>query len=143
MKNLLFTLVMFLAATSFSNAQNGYSLEFEDVVTLSVETTAIPGANTGSKTYTVPANTVLKISSGCISYYNSTNFVTLAVGNETITNINTDALTSSNNVIWQPIWAKEGIVITLTYSIDSTTLPNVKSVNCGHISGTLFRKVAN
>lgn len=137
MKNLLFTLVIFLAATSFSNAQNGYSLEFEDVVTLSIE--SLPSGTTGSKTYTVPANTVLKISSGCLTY-SATYIVTLTVGSEIITNVSTKTQipTTAPIVAWQPIWAKEGTLVTLTYNA-----PSGVNITCGYISGTLFRKVAN
>jgi hypothetical protein len=132
MKNTLYTLLIMFFVTSISSAQNGYTLEFEDVVTLSVESDTIIPAGTVTKTYTVPANCVLKISSGCLFWSSSLN-ANLKVGSE----IFSFRQTNANNV-WQPIWAKAGTTITLTSYLSTATV-----LHCGFISGTLFRKVAN
>lgn len=135
MKNTLFTLLTIFATSSFSIAQNGYSLEFEDVVTLSVESAiAFPIGATGSKTYTVPANMVLKISTGCLQYTTNSMYATLTIGSETITGIQT--VTST---LW-PIWASSGTTVTLAFANISGTS---KEMICGFITGTLFRKVPN
>lgn len=140
MKKLITLFVIFnLQFSIFNSTQaqnNGYSLEFEDVVTLSVESSVSVPAGSSSKTYTVPANCVLKISSGCVMTSGS-NFVTyLSVGNEIIKSVATKS--GSNSSPWQTIWASAGTVITLTY-----TVTNTNDVTCGYISGTLYKKVAN
>ena len=142
MKNTFFTLLTILTTTYFSFAQNGYTLEFEDVMTLSVETIIgqqISPNDVGSKSYTVPAGMVLKITAGCI--YNpgaNNNIVTnLQIGSEII-NYN---MGSGANMSWQPMWANAGSVLTLSYKNTNTTTG--KDCTCGYITGTLFRKIAN
>lgn len=142
MKKLIFLSLILLSSNLLSKAQNGYSLEFEDVMTLSVESvigqTYAAGA-TGSKTYTVPANMVLKITGGCI--YNAASgaasYSTLSVGSEVISFNRQNA----GSLTWVPIWASSGTVITLTYKNNSTT--TAYGLECGYITGVLFRKVAN
>jgi hypothetical protein len=142
MKNTFFTLLTILTTTSFSFAQNGYTLEFEDVMTLSVETIIgqqISPNAVGSKSYTVPAGMVLKITAGCFSHTGTTNSVVtnLQIGSEVINYNNA----SGANLSWQPLWANAGSVLTLSYKNTNTTTG--RECICGYITGTLFRKIAN
>ena len=142
MKNTFFTLLTILTTTSFSFAQNGYTLEFEEVMNLSVEsvigqTYAVNA--TGSKTYTVPAGMVLKITAGCLYNPGGNNAVltNLQIGSEVV-NRNSAFAASTN---WQPLWANAGTVLTLSYKNVHTT--TAIDCSCGFITGTLFRKIAN
>lgn len=142
MKNTFFTLLTILTTTYFSFAQNGYTLEFEDVMTLSVETIIgqqISPNAVGSKSYTVPAGMVLKITAGCFSHTGTTNSVVtnLQIGSEVINYNNA----SGANLTWQPLWANAGSVLTLSYKNTNTTTG--RECTCGYITGTLFRKIAN
>jgi hypothetical protein len=157
MKVILFVLTTFHIQKLFG--QNGYSLEFEDVVTLSVDSLIYPTNGVYTKSYIVPAGTVLKINSGHLS--------SAAVGTAT-PKIYTGFLKINNNLIIgadtallnlgtsgyrflmlritpeKAIWAPSNATVILGVEINQ---PLPYSTNgplfSNWISGVLFRKVSN
>jgi len=134
--NLLAIIAFSISIFNCQAQTNGYSLEFEDVVTLSVESNTNVPLGSGNKTYTVPANCVLKISSGCVMVSGANYFTSVSLGSEIITACPTKNGASSND--WQPIWVSAGTLVSLNYTVTTTN-----QIGCGYISGTLFKKVAN
>lgn len=157
---ILFLMTLFSKTEIF--AQNGYRLEFEDVVTLSVDSiNAFSTPNTRTKSYTVPLGTVLKITSGHLSMgglSSNTRFTIgyLKISDQTI--VGSDSVVSflatyTPNTYWRttykitpesPIWAPSGAVVILGVQQDnSATNPNATCGCSNWISGVLFRKVPN
>lgn len=162
----ILTLIICLYSHAFAQ-NNGYSLEFEDVVTLSVDSLSFPSPGTITKSFTVPAGTVLKISSGHLSllankaYVSSTqgrNIVTgfLKINGNTIIGADTSMMVynASGSYITsiyrikpdQPIWAPSNATVTIGVVItDDTFLTAITQATLfsNWISGVLFRKVQN
>jgi len=159
----ILTVIIFLYNHTFSQT-NGYTLEFEDVVTLSVDALTSPSAGTTiTKTYTVPAGMVLKINSGRISMWKSGNSSTntnigavgyiqvdnnLIVGADTSMNglFGTSASGTIAGSIFrikpdQPIWVPSNSTVTLGVTVYQTL--NLFTLFSNWFSGVLFRKVPN
>jgi hypothetical protein len=155
MKHLLSLLILLLLLNKNSYSQtNGYSLEFESTILLSLDTVPIPPINTVRiKQFTVPAGTVLKINSGflrniCvvtnpITYQQK---ATLSIGNKNISPI-----TSSGAGDWflisftteNAIWANAGETVTLKFENTSYSPSTLNSISFCWVGGVLFRKIAN
>ena len=121
MKSILIFALMLISLQSFS--QNGYTLEFESTILLSLDTLQIPANGTvRTKQFTVPAGMVLKINSGILTNNyadNSSSYVqrsTLKVGDalispdqicclgENFLNSNTLVINEGGEAM-SPIWA--------------------------------------
>ncbi|WP_264520648.1 hypothetical protein [Flavobacterium sp. N1994] len=136
MKSLhLYLLVFFLYFVNVMSGQNGYTLKFESAFFMSSENPTLYTGSTAEvvKTFTVPANCVLEINSGCVESSQGSPFpiTRLKIGDEYLTKLDT-----SKN--WQPILVKEGTVVSLIMK------PVVnRQCLCGYVAGTLYRKVPN
>jgi hypothetical protein len=138
-------------------AQNGYSLEFEDVVLLSVDSSSInsisvPLGICWTKSYTVPANMVLKINAGHIIGKNELQSPTyyvyayLEIDGKKLLGCS-DALKSSSKDNFSTfsndysVWVPSGKVVKLV----AVSQANVTGINfvLGWVSGVLYRKVPN
>ena len=154
MRSILFYVFLFISSASFS--QNGYTLEFESTILLSLDTIGnIPANTTKTKSFTVPAGMVLKINSGIIGsvyvntglYQNSWLMVgdlrisTPAKNNEQTGQFNTASLTIGGGRDGMgPIWANEGTEVKINALSNSNG--NAFFTTCW-IGGVLFRKIAN
>ncbi len=162
-------IVLFIAIISFqfAQSQNGYSLEFEDVVTLSVDSLGSPSSGTTiTKSFTVPSGTVLKISSGHISSYNFSpqnsgiyppfKIVTgyLKINNNTIIGADSSMASTrffnreANGSIFrirpdEPIWAPSNSIVTIGVLISNADYIGTLPLFSNWISGVIFRKVPN
>lgn len=152
--------MMLLIQSNYLTAQNGYRLEFEDVVTLSVDTVpnvTIPGNATWTESYTVPANMVLKINSGMLR--NSPSGVGIGSlfqlayldidGNVIGTYLSGYSSTSFADNKFEPylqfsndnaLWVSAGKTIRLTFKNGGNAALYYAN---GWVSGVLFRKISN
>lgn len=126
----------------FVKAQsNGYSLEFEDVIFLSLINQPIPANSSTSVAYSVPSNMVLKITQGAV--VNKTNFQELLkIGNYYLNGYGFDEGTdNTNSTEWPVLWVPSGTTVTLSANnLNSSEYTPFKDP---FITGVLFRKVAN
>lgn len=149
-------MIIFCLVFSFSSfSQNGYTLEFENTILLSHDTTAsIPAGIVKIKQYTVPSGMVLKINGGILNDYLSSNsFLQLSeliIGNQVIKPLFALSSAGPQNVSiafggglngLQPIWANEGTVVQLKYI--NNTINSIPWIRGCWISGILFRKIPN
>ncbi len=162
MKNAFFFVLVLVCSCKITVAQtNGYTLEFEDVVTLSVDSLIAPAAGTTIiKSYTVPPGMVLKINSGRISSFRQNNFSGVLIGFIKINdNLIIGADTSMAGLLAsgtgsaigsiyrlkpdQPIWAPSNSTVMLGVSVGY--VPSIASfpLFSNWFSGVLFRKVPN
>ena len=150
---MVFFSVLFFSNKSFSQA-NGYSLEFESTIILTLDTVPMPPNNTTrTKTFTVPTGMVLKINSGhLLNICVATNPITyqqkstLTINNKTIS-----PMTTTQSGDWfrinfttdNAIWANEGETVTLKFENTSYTSSVVNGISYCWIGGVLFRKIPN
>ncbi len=150
--------LLFCKGKAFS--QNGYRLEFEDVITLSVDTLKAPAIGIYTKSYTVPTGTVLKINSGRLSLYceqaNAKVYTGFLKINENLivgADSATTAFTSSSGTgslhafilrltPETPIWAPANSTVVLGVEVVNTKFSTL-ALHSNWISGVLFRKVPN
>jgi hypothetical protein len=159
MKKILIFTLMLISLRSFS--QNGYTLEFESTILLSIDSTLMPANGTiRTRQFTVPAGMVLKINSGILTNNyvdNNSTYAqrsTLKVGDAVISpdqiccegenfrNSNTLIINEGGESM-SPIWANEGTVITLTYERMATFTSNILGIAGCWFGGVLFRKIPN
>jgi hypothetical protein len=159
MKKTFFILfVAFLYCTNGAAAQNGYSLEFEDVVMLSVDTAVATGSvflvsQTWNKSFTVPANMVLKINAGHLQGQDKTTqfgiypwaYSYLDIGGEKIcANMTSDPSKDNYSTFSNEysIWVPSGKTVRLT-AVTTAYCGGYAALPLGWVSGVLFRKVPN
>lgn len=159
MHRLIILVIITLQNTSLIAQTNGYSLEFADVVTKSIDSIGSISPGTYTKTYTVPPNHVLKIINGLITTVTSSgstprrgflkigdNIITpgtLAPSPGFITDYTGAAGSTANFVIKifpeNPVWAPAGSVVSINVLISSS----VTNVIGNWFSGILYRMVPN
>lgn len=159
----LFFLLVAIQIPLFS--QNGYRLEFEDVITLSVDSMYIPASpSVRIKSFTVPQGTVLKISGGQISssgqYPGGTSNHRIMSGYIKIDDnfiFGADSVTTSgtstfNGVYWRStyrinperaIWAPSGSTVVLGVETHLAGPWGSAFLASNWITGVLYRKVPN
>ncbi len=162
MKNILLIIATLYFPGNCAIAQtNGYTLEFEDVVTLSVDSLLTPPVGTViTKSYTVPSGMVLKINSGRISRFRQNNITGVLAGFIKVNdNLIIGADTSMPGLLAsgtgaysgsvyhlrpdQPIWAPSNSVVTLGVSVGAVISLTSYPLFSNWFSGVLFRKVPN
>lgn len=159
-----FFIFLILVNPNLLKAQdNGYRLEFQTVVTLSTDSTALPSiGNDVISSYTVPTGCTLKITSGQLT---SVGIWVSASANwqylyQTVLNIGNNKIlcedwsaTAVNQILRpfiinsdNPIWVPEGKTITITTkrgTLPATSLTLSPGIRNCWISAVVFKLVAN
>lgn len=167
MNRIALYLIIIACTSKTATAQlNGYSLEFEDVITLSADSDVVitggQGSVSWSRSYTIPAGQVLKITGGWLmagglsltTHFSYQSFIStnnqkfygipagptpdVTVGSPTIYKITHDS----------PIWITGGQTVSLTMSVEATagtiTGSMTGTIPKGNwITGVVFKKVPN
>lgn len=157
-KKIVFFCMILLLQKVYS--QNGYRLEFEDVITLSVDSVWVPltAPTTRVKSYTVPLGTVLKITGGHISMIGGGAGITrmmtgyLQIDNQQILGADTNVVTFvspfKTAIIIKPdnpIWVPGGSTVSIVAILHATpTGSGTLTMFCSNwITGVVYRKVPN
>lgn len=163
MKKAILLIIFFICIFKSVTAQlNGYSLEFEDVITMSADSDVVITAPISwSRTFTIPSGQVLKITTGWL-------FKTLSVSNRTgaylystfitvngqkyfapVVGPTTDVISGAFKIIHDsPIWVSGGKTVGITMLVEASSGTVSGSAPAAipsgsWITGVLFKKVPN
>lgn len=154
MKKLLLLFTLLFVFSKADCQTNGYSLEFDSTLILSLDTVPIPSAPAvRTKQFTVPTGMVLKINSGYLrNYYcNFPNYcqkTTLTIGSSIISPTHLSAAGFQDDYLMSfntsnAIWVNAGQTVVLKFESNTSIPSSWNAISHCWIGGVLFRKIPN